>query len=44
MVIPTIVSKGERQRTGFKSLWSFGGDDDDDDEDDEDDAPRRKKK
>ncbi|MBN8820111.1 MAG: lipopolysaccharide biosynthesis protein [Sphingomonas sp.] len=44
VVIPTIVSKGERQRTGFKSLWSFGGDDDDDDEDDEDDAPRRKKK
>ncbi|MGF7172188.1 uncharacterized protein involved in exopolysaccharide biosynthesis [Sphingobium xanthum] len=46
IVIPTIMSKGERQRKGIKSLWPFGGgdDDDDDDDDDEDAAVGRKKK
>ncbi|BAK68089.1 conserved hypothetical protein [Sphingobium sp. SYK-6] len=43
VVIPTILSKGERQRKGWKALWPFGGSDDDDDED-EDDEPKKKKK
>lgn len=37
VVIPTIMSTGERKRQGLKSLWPFGRDDDDDDDDDEDD-------
>ncbi len=37
VVIPTIMTKGERKKTGFKSLWPFGGGDNDDDEDDDDD-------
>jgi len=47
VVIPTIMTQGERQRKGIKSLWPFGGDDDDDDDDeddDEDDRISRKKK
>lgn len=46
VVIPTILSQGERQRKGIKSLWPFGGDDDDDDEDDDEDdeAAVRKRK
>lgn len=37
VVIPTIMTKGERKKAGFKSLWPFGGGDNDDDEDDDDD-------
>jgi hypothetical protein len=38
VVIPTILSQGERRRQGLKSLWPFGrGKNDDDDDDDDDD-------
>ncbi|MBT2188951.1 GumC family protein [Sphingobium nicotianae] len=44
VVIPTILTKGERQKKGLKSLWPFGGGDDDDDEDDDEPVRARVKK
>jgi len=45
VVIPTILTRGERKRQGLRSLWPFGhgkDDDDDEDEDDEEDDKRQR--
>lgn len=43
VVIPTILSGGERKRQGWRSLWPFGGSDDDDDDEDDEDEKKKKK-